>query len=232
MSFERSAMNIPNITELFDLSQSVASPLFHIAKYPWDVLDGIEEFISNYAKKLSHEDFFVESGNIIVSKRAKISKRAEIAGPCIIGHGTEIRPFAYIRKNCVIGERCVIGNSTEIKNSIIFNGAKLPHYNYVGDSVIGHMAHFGASAIASNVKSDKSNVSISICGEKIQTNRSKLGSLVADHAEIGCACVLNPGCIIGRNSIIYPNSSIRGYIPENTIFKSDSSSVTRIQQKT
>ena len=215
------------ITSFFDLKHTLCTELFKCSAYPWDALDRIKDFINDLAKKASHDDFFVEGDSLIISKHAKISPKAEINGPCFIGHGCEIRPFAFIRGNAIIGDLCVIGNSSEIKNSILFDGAKLPHYNYVGDSIIGHLAHMGAGAIASNMKSDGSDVSVFWENEKIPSGRRKLGAIIGDHAEIGCACVLNPGSIIGRNSIIYPNSTIRGYIPENSIRKSDGSLVTR-----
>ena len=215
------------ISSFFDLKHTLCAELFKRSAYPWDTLDCIKDFINDLAKKASHDDFFVEGDSLIVSKHAKISPKAEINGPCFIGHGCEIRPFAFIRGNAIIGDLCIIGNSSEIKNSILFDGAKLPHYNYVGDSIIGHLAHMGAGAIASNMKSDGSDVSVFYGNEKIPSGRRKLGAIIGDRTEIGCACVLNPGSIIGRNSIIYPNSTVRGYIPCNSIRKSDGSLVTR-----
>ena len=158
--------------------------------------------------------------NVWISKSAKIHKNAEICGPAIIGPNTELRIGAYIRGNVIIGENCVIGNSCEIKNSIIFNNAQVPHFNYIGDSILGYKAHTGAGAITSNVKSDKTLVKVFCCGEVIETGLKKFGAMIGDCAEIGCNSVLNPGTIIGRNSNVYPLSSVRGYVPPNSIFKS------------
>ena len=208
-----------NTSSFLDLTHTIAAPLFRCTEYPWKALDLIGDFINEYKKQISTDEFFVYEDNIIVSKSAEISQKAEILGPCIIGHNTVVRPFAYIRGNAIIGERCVIGNSTEIKNSIVFDGAKLPHYNYVGDSVIGHLAHLGAGVILSNVRSDKAKISVRFGDSKIPTERTKLGSIVGDHAEIGCSCVLNPGSVIGKNATVYPLCCVRGSIPESTILK-------------
>lgn len=213
-------MNLPEITELFDLSFTIASPIFEKVRYPWEVLDLIGEFIAQIGQGLPSSEYQKLSKNIYIAKSAHISPSSQIIGPCIIGKNAEIRHSAYIRGNAVIGDDTVIGNSSEIKNSIIFNGAKLPHFNYAGDSVIGHCAHMGASAIASNMKSDKSFIFVNTGEERINTKRKKFGALIGDHAEIGCNTVLNPGCIVGRNATVYPQCCVRGSVPENTILKS------------
>lgn len=187
---------------------------------PWDAISYIGDFINTISHELYKKDYYFIDDYIFVSKSASISKNATIIGPCIIGPHSEVRPGAYIRGNVIIGEKSVIGNSTELKNSILFDSVQVPHFNYVGDSILGYKAHFGAGVITSNVKSDKTPVKIKFEGETIDTGRRKLGALVGDHVEVGCNAVLNPGTVIGRNSTVYPLSSVRGVIPENSIYKS------------
>ena len=206
--------------DLFDLSMTLASPILNPDDYPWVSLAKIHDFILAIGPTLSKDEYLSQADNVWISKSAKIHKNAEICGPAIIGPNTELRTGAYIRGNVIIGENCVIGNSCEIKNSIIFNNAQVPHFNYIGDSILGYKAHTGAGAITSNVKSDKTLVKVLCCGEVIETGLKKFGAMIGDCAEIGCNSVLNPGTIIGRNSNVYPLSSVRGYVPPNSIYKS------------
>ena len=205
--------------ELFDLSHTAARALLSACEYPWQALPKIKDFITELIKALPTEEYYTPSDNVRVSKRATVAKSAIICGPAVIGAGSEIRHGAYIRGSALVGEGCIIGNSCELKNAIIFDGAQIPHFNYVGDSVVGYRAHMGAGAITSNVKSDKTPISIRSGSEFIETGLLKLGAMIGDFAEIGSGCVLNPGTVIGRNSNIYPLSSVRGSIPKNSIFK-------------
>ncbi len=191
--------------------------LFNITIYPWEIIPTISEYISI----ISREGYTMLSEGIWIGKNTSVAESAKIEPPAVIGSNCDIRPGAYIRGNVIIGDNCVIGNSTEIKNSIVMNNVQLPHYNYVGDSVIGDHAHLGAGAICSNLKSDKSNVTIKT-EPAHETGLRKLGAIIGDRAEIGCNCVLNPGTIIGRNTRVYPLTSVRGVIPENSIMKSGS----------
>ena len=211
-----------------DLSQTISSEIFSGLTYPWEALPKIKGFILNLGPKLPKEEFEEIKENVWVSKEAVIADSAFIAGPTIICKGTEIRHCAFIRGSVIVGENCVVGNSTELKNAILFNNVQVPHFNYIGDSILGFKAHFGAGSIVSNVKSDKSNVSVLINGNKTDTGLRKFGAIVADHVEIGCNAVLNPGTIIGRNSNVYPTSMVRGIIGENMIFKSQNNIVKKI----
>lgn len=211
-----------------DLSQTISSEIFSGLTYPWEALPKIKDFILNLGPKLTKDEFEEIKENVWVSKEAVIADSAFIAGPTIICKGTEIRHCAFIRGSVIVGENCVVGNSTELKNAILFNNVQVPHFNYIGDSILGFKAHFGAGSIVSNVKSDKSNVSVLINGNKTDTGLRKFGAIVADHVEIGCNAVLNPGTIIGRNSNVYPTSMVRGIIGENMIFKSQNNIVKKI----
>ncbi|MBR2388712.1 MAG: UDP-N-acetylglucosamine pyrophosphorylase [Clostridia bacterium] len=206
--------------DLFDLSMTLAGPLLESEEYPWLVLPKIRDFILEIGPKLPNEIYKCTSENVWIAQSAKIHKNAELCGPAIIGPNTELRTGAYIRGNVIIGEGCVIGNSCEIKNSIIFNNAQVPHFNYIGDSILGYKAHTGAGAITSNVKSDKSLVKVRFEGNVIETGLKKFGAIIGDGVEVGCNSVLNPGTVIGRNSNIYPLSMVRGYVPPNCIYKS------------
>jgi len=206
--------------DLFDLSMTLAGPLLESEEYPWLVLPKIRDFILEIGPKLPNEIYKRTSENVWIAQSAKIHKNAELCGPAIIGPNTELRTGAYIRGNVIIGEGCVIGNSCEIKNSIIFNNAQVPHFNYIGDSILGYKAHTGAGAITSNVKSDKSLVKVRFEGNVIETGLKKFGAIIGDGVEVGCNSVLNPGTVIGRNSNIYPLSMVRGYVPPNCIYKS------------
>ena len=221
-------MDFPKISELLDLSHTVAAELFEGCEYPWEVLPKINSFIIEFGKTLSENDYYSPSENVYIAKTAKIAPTASITGPCIIGPDSEVRHCAFIRGNALVGRGAVIGNSTELKNCIIFDGAQAPHYNYVGDSVLGYRSHMGAGAITSNVKADHGNVSVNINGEKLATGLRKFGAILGDFAEIGCGTVLNPGSIIGKNSNVYPLCSVRGYVPPSHIFKSPESIVKKI----
>lgn len=202
-----------------DINQTIAKELFEQTTYPWEVLALIGDFILKTGPTLSKEEFDQIGDDVWIAKSATVARTAEINGPAIIGAGTEVRPGAFIRGNALIGENCVVGNSTEIKNDILFNHVQVPHYNYVGDSILGYKSHMGAGSITSNVKSDKTNVVIKRGNEKIETGRKKIGAILGDHVEVGCGTILNPGSIVGANTNIYPLSMVRGYIEENSIYK-------------
>jgi len=208
-------------TDLFDLSHTKAASLLEKTKYPWEALDSIQDFILALGKMLPADEYQQQAENVWIARDAVIFPNNYIAGPCIIGHKTEVRPGAFIRGSALIGDHCVIGNSTELKNCILFDNVQVPHYNYVGDSILGYKSHMGAGAITSNVKSDKTHVSVRCSDEKMETGRKKMGAMLGDYAEIGCNSVLNPGTIIGRNAAVYPLSSVRGTVPENHICKGD-----------
>ena len=203
-----------------NVEHSLFFPFLSDFSRPWDSISYIGDFIDMISRDLDKNDYYFIDDRIFISKSATVSKNAVIIGPCIVGPHSEIRSGAFIRGNAIIGEKCVIGNSTELKNSILFDSVQIPHFNYVGDSILGYKAHFGAGVITSNVKSDKTPVKIKFEGHTIDTGRKKLGALVGDHVEVGCNAVLNPGTVIGRNSTVYPLSSVRGVIPENSIYKS------------
>ena len=206
---------------LFDLTHTLAAPLLAKTEYPWEALDEIKAFILTLGPSLPADEYDQISENVWIARDAVIFPNNYIAGPCIIGHGTEVRPGAFIRGSALIGDHCVIGNSTELKNCILFDHVQVPHYNYVGDSILGYRSHLGAGALTSNVKSDKSPVTVRCGEEKAATGRKKLGAMVGDFAEVGCHAVLNPGTVIGKNASVYPLSSVRGTVPENHICKGD-----------
>lgn len=209
-----------SIEKLFNLNETIARDIFKGAEFPWEVLNKIEEFIMNLGKTLPDDKFNKLGENIWIAKSAKISNTASLTGPLIIDENAEIRHCAFIRKNAIIGQNAVVGNSTELKNVILFNAVQVPHYNYVGDSILGYKAHMGAGSITSNVKSTREKVTIKFNNEKIETGLKKFGAMLGDNVEIGCNTVLNPGTIIGKNSIVYPLQSVRGTINENCIYKS------------
>ncbi len=219
-----------NAASFFDFNHTAAANLFKNAENVYDVLPQIKGFILNFQKTLG-EDYIKLSDDVYAHKTAKIAPSAFIAGPTVIGAGTEIRHCAFIRGSALIGENCVIGNSTELKNVIVFDNAQLPHYNYVGDSVIGYRSHMGAGSITSNLKSDKTLVTIKAGDEKIETGLKKFGAILGDNVEVGCGSVLNPGTIIGQNSNIYPLSMVRGYVPENSIYKNRREIVTKLESR-
>ncbi len=207
------------VQNLYDKTQTIASKLFVDGTYPWEILSQINQFILERGPTLPQEEYDKIGDDIWIAKSATVAKSASINGPAIIDKNTEIRHCAFIRGNAIVGQGSVVGNSTELKNVILFNNVQVPHYNYVGDSILGYKAHMGAGSITSNVKSDKSLVTINNSGDKIPTNLKKVGALMGDYVEIGCNAVLNPGSVIGRNSSIYPLSMVRGVIPENSIYK-------------
>ncbi len=204
---------------LFDLTQTIAKDIFAQTTYPWEVLPKISSFILELGATLPYDEYDQIGEDIWIAKSAKVAESASITGPAIIGKDTEIRHCAFIRGNAIVGEGAVVGNSTELKNVILFNEVQVPHYNYVGDSILGYRAHMGAGSITSNVKSDRTLVTIRNSDNKISTNLKKVGALIGDNVEVGCNAVLNPGTIIGRDSAIYPLSMVRGCVPENSIYK-------------
>ena len=212
-------MDCIKISELFDLKDTIAEPLFEGFLYPYEVLSHIGEYIKKIGSTLSAEKYDCKGENIWIAKSAKVAPTASITGPCIIGENTEVRHCAFIRGNALVGDNCVVGNSTELKNVVLIGNVQVPHYNYVGDSVLGKFSHMGAGSITSNVKSDKSLVTIKIDDKKIETGLKKFGAVLGDGVEIGCGSVLNPGTIIGKNSNVYPLSSVRGFVKANSIYK-------------
>ena len=213
--------NIPTVAELFDLSHSIAGDYLKQFTYPWEALKGIEKFIIELGKTLPADEYDNPKENVWIAKDAKVFESAYIGAPCIIDHGAEVRHCAFIRGGAIIGKNSVFGNSCEIKNSIIFDDAQTPHYNYVGDSILGWHSHMGAGSITSNVKSDRSNIVVKCGGEKIETGRYKIGAMLGDYVEVGCNSVLNPGTVIGKNTNIYPLSRVRGVVMCNSIFKDE-----------
>ena len=207
------------IKNLYNLDETVASKIFEGATYPWEVLPKIEEFIKELGNILSSEEYEKRGEDIWIAKTATIAPTAYIKGPAIIGKNAEIRHCAFIRGKAIVGEGAVVGNSTELKNVILFNKVQVPHYNYVGDSILGYKAHMGAGSITSNVKSDKKLVVVKNKEEKIETGLKKFGAMLGDNVEIGCGSVLNPGTVIGKNTNVYPLSSVRGVVPSNSIYK-------------
>lgn len=217
------------IQNLFSLENTIAAQLLKKYTYPWEVLPDISKFIIELGNTLSEKEYDMPDENVWISKTANVAKTAYIKGPAIICEGAEIRHCAFIRGNAIIGKNTVVGNSTELKNVILFDNVQVPHYNYVGDSILGYKAHMGAGSLTSNVKSDKKNVVIknNVTGEAIETNRKKVGAMLGDFVEVGCGSVLNPGSIIGKNTNIYPLSSVRGVVPENSIFKDSNNVITK-----
>ena len=214
-------MNNISIANLYDLEQTIAKDIFTGVTYPWEVLPKIKDFIIELGKKLPSDIFEERGENIWIAKSAKVAPTACLNGPLIIDEEAEIRHCAFVRGSAIIGKGAVVGNSTELKNVILFNKVQVPHYNYVGDSVLGYKAHMGAGAITSNVKSDKKLVVVKKEDQKIETGLKKFGAMLGDYVEVGCNSVLNPGTVVGRNSNIYPTSCVRGVVPECSIFKNN-----------
>ena len=210
------------IKELFTLEETIASELFYDVKYPWEVLPLIKDYIVKKGNTLPSDIFEKRGDDIWIAKSANVYPSAMIKGPCIIDENAEIRHCAFIRGNAIVGKNAVVGNSTELKNVILFNRVQVPHYNYVGDSILGYYSHMGAGSITSNVKSDKKLVCVHMKDGDIETGLKKFGAILGDHVEVGCNSVLNPGTVIGRNSNIYPTSCVRGFIPEEHIYKNKS----------
>ena len=215
------------IAELFDLTKTIASGLFEGKTYPWEVLSEIKAYILKLGETLPADEYDHPEEGVWIAKDAKVFPSAFIGSPCIIDHGAEVRHCAFIRESAIVGKNAVVGNSVELKNVVLFDSVKVPHYNYVGDSVLGYKAHMGAGSITSNVKSDKSLVVIKQPGAPLETGRKKVGAMVGDCAEIGCNSVLNPGTVVGRNAQIYPVSCVRGFIPANSIYKNKDSIVQK-----
>lgn len=207
------------IERLLDLKETIAAELFEGKTYPWEVLPEIKDFILKLGKTLDPEEYEYKEGDIWIARSAEVAPTACINGPAIIGKNTEVRHCAFIRGNAIVGDGCVVGNSTELKNVVIFNCVQVPHYNYVGDSVLGYKSHMGAGSICSNVKSDKQLVVVKDKEEKVETGLKEFGAMLGDHVEVGCGSVLNPGTVIGKNTNIYPLSSVRGCVPSDSIYK-------------
>ena len=212
-------MNNVKITELYDLTHTIAADYLKQFTYPWEALKGIGELISSLGNQLNPDEYDNPAENVWIHKTAKVFPSAYIGSPCIIGANTEVRHCAFIRGSALVGDNCVVGNSVELKNVIIFDNVQTPHYNYVGDSILGYKSHMGAGSITSNVKSDKTNVVIKSNGETIETGIKKSGAMLGDYVEVGCNSVLNPGTVVGRNSNIYPTSCVRGVVPADSIWK-------------
>lgn len=204
---------------LFDYSKTIAKPLLESVEYPWEALPKIKDFIIEIGKTLDPEIYEQRGENIWVAKSATVFPSAYLGGPLIICEDAEVRHCAFIRGSAIVGRGAVVGNSTELKNSILFDGVQVPHYNYIGDSILGYKAHTGAGTITSNLKSDKSLVTVLCEEEKVETGVKKFGAMLGDHVEVGCNSVLNPGSVVGRNTNVYPLSFVRGYVPENSIYK-------------
>lgn len=216
-----------SIKNMLDLNETIAAGLFEGKTYPWEVLPEIGDYIMKLGKTLDENEYDCIDGNIWIAKSATVSPTASITGPAIIGKEAEIRHCAFIRGKAIVGEGAVVGNSTELKNAVLFNKVQVPHYNYVGDSVLGYKSHMGAGSICSNVKSDKKLVVVKDGEEKIETGLKKFGAMLGDYVEVGCGSVLNPGTVIGKNSNIYPLSPVRGCVPTNSIYKNKNEIVTK-----
>ncbi len=212
-------MEACKITSLYTLEETIARDYLLTADYPWELLTGLSDYIKALGATLDPEKFEKRGENIWVAKSAKVAPTAFLGSPLIIDEEAEVRHCAFLRGSAIVGKGAVVGNSTELKNVILFNGVQVPHYNYVGDSILGHKAHMGAGSITSNVKSDKSQVMVKAHGREIATGRKKFGAMLGDLVEVGCNSVLNPGTVIGRETNIYPLSSVRGVIPAKSIYK-------------
>ena len=215
------------VKENYSLDQTIAKDIFNGVTYPWEVLPKISSFILELGATLSEDEYEKRGKNVWVAKSAKVAPTAFINGPAIIGKDAEVRHCAFIRGHAIVGEGAVVGNSTELKNVILFNKVQVPHYNYVGDSVLGYKSHMGAGSITSNVKSDKKLVVVKAGEEKIETGMKKFGAMLGDEVEVGCGSVLNPGTVVGNHSNIYPLSSVRGFVPANSIYKKQGEVVTK-----
>ena len=215
------------IKDLLDLSKTIAAPLFEGKTYPWEVLADIKDFIIELGNTLPEEEYEKHGENVWIAKDATVFPSAYIGAPCIIDHGAEVRHCAFIRGSAIVGKNCVVGNSVELKNVVLFDSVQTPHYNYVGDSILGYKSHMGAGSITSNVKSDKTLVVVKNGEEQIETGRKKVGAILGDYVEVGCNSVLNPGTVLGRHASVYPTSCVRGVIPENGIFKDKDNIVIR-----
>ena len=216
------------ISEMYDLDHTLAKNYLAQFEYPWEALKGIKDFIIELGKTLP-EEYEQREENVWVHKTAKVFPSAYLGAPCIIGPNTEVRHCAFIRGSALVGADCVVGNSVELKNVILFDHVQVPHYNYVGDSILGYYSHMGAGSITSNVKSDKTLVKVHAGDEDIETGLKKFGAMLGDHVEVGCNSVLNPGTVIGRNSNIYPTSCVRGFVPAGSIWKTHTGEIIEKQ---
>ena len=212
-------MEALTVKELYTLDETIAKDIFEGVTYPWEVLPKISSFILELGKTLDENEYEKRGENVWIARSAKVAPTAYINGPAIIGKEAEVRHCAFIRGNAIVGEGAVVGNSTELKNVILFNKVQVPHYNYVGDSILGYKSHMGAGSITSNVKSDKKLVVVKTPEGNIETGMKKFGAMLGDEVEVGCGSVLNPGTVVGSHSNIYPLSSVRGFVPPNSIYK-------------
>lgn len=212
-------MEVLRTAALYDLSHTAARPLLEKTGYPWQALPEIGGFIRELGPTLPAEEYEQRGEGVWVHKSAVIFPNNYIAGPCIIGPETEVRPGAFIRGNALVGAGCVVGNSTELKNVILFDRVQVPHYNYVGDSILGYRSHMGAGAVTSNVKQDKSLVTVNAGGQRVETGLKKFGAMLGDGVEVGCGAVLNPGTVVGKGARVYPLSMVRGLVPQNSLYK-------------
>ncbi len=219
LTYGGKTLNKNIISELLDTEKTISADIFNGKTYPHEVLPEISSFILKLGNMLPGDSFYSPSAGIWIAKSANVAESAYIGAPCIIDENAEIRHCAFIRGSAIVGKGAVVGNSTELKNVILFDGVQVPHYNYVGDSVLGYKSHMGAASITSNVKSDKTNVKISYGSEILQTKSKKIGAILGDCVEVGCGSVLNPGTVVGKNTSIYPLSSVRGYVKANSIYK-------------
>lgn len=227
IAFLRKEMLMIKTMELYDLNHTLAGEYLKKFEYPWQALSGIKALILELGSKLSDE-FTQVSPDVWVHKTAKVAPTAYLGSPCIIGAGTEVRHCAFIRGSALVGANCVVGNSVELKNCILFDDVQVPHYNYVGDSILGYKSHMGAGSLTSNVKSDKTLVTVKYGDEKIETGLKKFGAMVGDFVEVGCNSVLNPGTVVGRESNIYPLSCVRGVVPPRSIYKTGGQIVKKV----
>ena len=212
-------MKALTIRELYTLDETIAAEIFEGAVYPWEVLSKIHDFILKLGETLPEEEYDQVGEDVWIAKSAHVFESASIHGPAIIGKDAEVRHGAFIRGNAIVGEGAVVGNSTELKNVILFNKVQVPHYNYVGDSILGYKAHMGAGSITSNVKSDKKLVVVKTAEGNLETGLKKFGAMLGDEVEVGCGTVLNPGSVVGKRTNIYPLSSVRGFVPQESIYK-------------
>lgn len=219
MEREEKKMENCKIQNLYTLEETIAANLFEGLDYPWEALPKIKDFIIELGSTLDPETYEKRGENIWVAKSAKVAPTAFLNGPLIIDEEAEIRHCAFIRGNAIVGKNCVVGNSTELKNVVLFNSVQVPHYNYVGDSILGYKSHMGAGSITSNVKSDKTLVVVKENEEEIKTGLKKFGAMLGDFVEVGCNSVLNPGTVIGPHTNVYPLSMVRGVVPQNSIYK-------------
>lgn len=216
------------VVELFDLEQTIAKDLLESVTYPWEVFARLDDYIMHTGLKLPKDIYEQRGDNIWVAKSAKVAETACLNGPLIIDENAEVRHCAFIRGTAIVGKEAVVGNSTELKCTLLFNNVQVPHYNYVGNSVLGYKSHMGAGSITSNLKSDKSLVSIVVNGEKLDTGLKKFGAILGDCVEVGCNSVMNPGTVIGKNTNVYPLSMVRGYVPKCSIYKNKNEIVEKM----